>query len=156
VASGRELIRRYFRELLTAPSNLAVADEIFTDDVRFTNPVKASGVKGMLAAQRGPRRSDGLAFHGLVHALVRAVLLRVGRQNPLMLNAEPHPPPIHVRQPVNGHRGERDAVVGANRPGQAVGAKQSIEDGFDAPTLRLNKPWHATRYRVCRSATVSG
>ena len=47
MAAGRELIRRYFRELLTSPGNLAVADEIFTGDVRFTNPVKASGVNGI-------------------------------------------------------------------------------------------------------------
>ena len=47
MASGRELIRRYFSELLTSPGNLAVADEIFTADVRFTNPVKVSGVNGI-------------------------------------------------------------------------------------------------------------
>ncbi len=47
MATGRALIHRYFRELLTAPGNLAVADEIFTADVRFTNPVRVSGVSGI-------------------------------------------------------------------------------------------------------------
>lgn len=47
VAHGRELIHRYFEGLLTAPGSLAVADEIFTPDVLFTNPVKSGGVHGV-------------------------------------------------------------------------------------------------------------
>ncbi|MGH2806740.1 MAG: ester cyclase, partial [Actinomycetota bacterium] len=41
------LVQRYFGELLSAPDNLAVADEIFTEDVEFVNPVSANRIKGI-------------------------------------------------------------------------------------------------------------
>ena len=41
------LVHRYFEELLSAPDNLAVADEIFTPDVEFVNPVSANRIKGI-------------------------------------------------------------------------------------------------------------
>ena len=41
------LVHRYFEELLSAPDNIEVADEIFTDDVEFVNPVSANRIKGI-------------------------------------------------------------------------------------------------------------
>ena len=43
----RELVRRYFEELLTAPTDMAVADQIFTDDVTFRNPISAHAIEGI-------------------------------------------------------------------------------------------------------------
>src|SRR5437773_7562025 len=66
---------------------------------------------------------------------MRAVLLRVGRQNPLVLNAQAQPPDVELGEAVNPGRGEGHPIVGANRAGQPVLAKQSVEDGAHALPL---------------------
>ena len=71
-----------------------------------------------------------------MHALVRAVLLRVGRQDPLMLNPQAEPPHIERRQAVQRRGGEGHAVVGAHRARQAVLAEQPIEDRAHADAAR--------------------
>ena len=43
---GRESVRRYFEELLSAPGNLDVAEEILTPDVEFRNPVSNDAIRG--------------------------------------------------------------------------------------------------------------
>ncbi|MGE5802373.1 MAG: hypothetical protein ACM358_08930 [Gemmatimonadota bacterium] len=50
-----------------------------------------------------------------MHALVRAILLWLARQDPLVLDAEPHPPHIQLGESVNAGGRERDAIVGADR-----------------------------------------
>src|SRR6266850_1952217 len=82
----------------------------------------------LLGGQRRPGWTNGLALEGLVHALVRAVLLRRGREDPLVLNAQAQPPDVERRQPVNAARGEGYPVVRTNRARQAIFAKQAIED----------------------------
>jgi hypothetical protein len=46
---------------------------------------------------RGPR---GFGFQRAMHALVRAVLLRRGGPNALMLDAEPEPPHVELSEPM--------------------------------------------------------
>ena len=41
------LVRRYFEELLSAPGQLDVADEILADDVIFENPISRQQIKGI-------------------------------------------------------------------------------------------------------------
>ena len=41
------LVHRYYDELFSAPGKPEVADEIFTPDVTFRNPVDAKGVHGI-------------------------------------------------------------------------------------------------------------
>jgi hypothetical protein len=71
-----------------------------------------------------------------VHALVRAILLRLARQDPLVLNAETHPPDIQLGESVNAGGRERDAIVGADRPRQAMRAKEAIKDRAHALAFR--------------------
>jgi hypothetical protein len=70
---------------------------------------------------------------------VPAVLLRVGGQDPLVLNAEAQPPHVELRQAVNAGGGEGHPVVGTNRTRQPVLAKQPVEDGADADALRAEQ-----------------
>ncbi len=67
-----------------------------------------------------------------MHPLVGPVLLGTGGQNPLVLNAQPYPPYVELREAVDADGGERHAVVDANSPGQPVLAKEAIEEGADA------------------------
>ena len=52
-----------------------------------------------------------------------------------MLNAEPQPPDIELRQAVNPGRREGDAIVRANRVRQTVLAEQMVEDRAHAESL---------------------
>ena len=71
-----------------------------------------------------------------MHPLVRAILLRVGRQNPLVLNPQAQPPHVERRQAMERGRGERHAVVGTNRAREAVLPKQALEDRSHAGAPR--------------------
>src|SRR6266852_3584564 len=93
----------------------------------------AKPVEGpLLRRQPTPRWANRLGLQRFVHALVRAILLRMRGQDPLVLNAESQPPHIEGRQAMNRDRREGHAVVSADRPRQAVRAEQSIEDRADA------------------------
>ncbi|MEA2589930.1 MAG: hypothetical protein QOH66_2857 [Actinomycetota bacterium] len=46
-AGGSTLVRRYFEELLTAPGDLSVADEILAADVVFENPISRDPLRGI-------------------------------------------------------------------------------------------------------------
>ena len=95
----------------------------------------AKGVEGpLLRRERRARRSDRVRFQRLVQAFVRAVLLRMGGQNSLMLNAEAEPD-IQLRQAVQPGRREWHAVVGANRARETEFSEETIEDGVDAGAL---------------------
>src|SRR5437870_1369985 len=69
----------------------------------------------LLGGQRCAGWTNRIGLERLVHALVGAVLLRLARKDPLVLNPQPHPPHIQLRQSVNASRRERDAIVGADR-----------------------------------------
>src|SRR5437667_8186287 len=71
--------------------------------------------RALLRGQGRPWRSNGVSLQGLVHPLVRPVLLGLPGQNPLMLNAESQPPDVELREAVNAGRGERHAIVCADR-----------------------------------------
>src|SRR5687767_12936542 len=91
--------------------------------------------RALLGRERGARRATRLRLGRLVHPFVRAVLLRRRGSGALMLNPEPQPPDIELRQAVNPGRRERDAIVGANRVRQTVLAEQSVEDRAHAESL---------------------
>src|SRR5687768_1350587 len=46
-AVSRELVHRYYEELFSAPGKLETADEIFTPDVIFHNPISPGGIHGI-------------------------------------------------------------------------------------------------------------
>jgi hypothetical protein len=71
-----------------------------------------------------------------VHPLVRPVLLGVGGQDPLVLNAHTQPPHVELREAMNPGRGEGDAVVGADGARQAGRAKEPVEDRAPAEAFR--------------------
>lgn len=97
----------------------------------------AKGVeRPLLRGGIGPWRANGGALQRPVHALMRAVLLRSSRMDALMLNAEPHPPDIELRQAMDAGRGERHPVVGADGQGQSILAEGALEERFDADALR--------------------
>src|SRR5688572_21590694 len=83
--------------------------------VLLAKPVESS----LLGQEVGARRTNGTLLQRLVHALVRAVLLRVRRQDALVLNAQTEPPHVERREAVQRRRREGDAVVGPHRPRQA-------------------------------------
>src|SRR5215813_5967306 len=96
----------------------------------------AEGVEGpLLGNDVRARWSERLAFERLVHPLMRAVLLRMRRQRALVLNAEPQPPDVELREAVEAGGGEGRAIVGANGARQAVFAKESVEDWAHAFAL---------------------
>ena len=65
-----------------------------------------------------------------MHALVCAVLLRLAWVNALMRDAQAHPPDVQVREAMNGLRGERHAIVGADSPRQSELPERALEDGL--------------------------
>ena len=65
-----------------------------------------------------------------------------------MLNAEPQPPDIELREAVNPGRRERYAIVGANRVRQAVFAEQPVEHRPHAEPLGREQA--VTREQVAR------
>lgn len=64
-----------------------------------------------------------------------SVLLRVRREDPLVLNAQAEPPHVELGEPVNPGRGKGHAIVRADRPGQPVLAKEPLEDRTHPVTL---------------------
>ena len=71
---------------------------------------------------------DGLALERAMHSLVRPVFLVAPRTDPLMHDAEAHPPAVEVREAVERLRCERDAVVGPQSDRQAIRAEGPLED----------------------------
>ena len=65
--------------------------------------------RALLDRERGPRRPDRALREGFVPALVSPVLLRVRRQDALVLNAQAEPPDMERREAMQRRRGERDA-----------------------------------------------
>ena len=55
--------------------------------------------------------------------------------NALMLDAEPHPPDVELREAMDATRGEGDAVVRAHRARQAELPEGPLEDRAGAPAL---------------------
>src|SRR3989475_2756904 len=91
-------------------------------------PVYSRGREGpLLGWEARSGWTNRLALQGLVHAFVGAVLVRRGWEDPLVVNAQAQPPHVELREPVNSRRGEGHAVVGANRAGQAILAKEAVE-----------------------------
>ena len=75
------------------------------------------------------------ALEDLVHALMRAVLLRLARENALRLNAQANPSGAERGEPVQARGREGDPVVGTDGARQPQLTEETRELGGDA--LRL-------------------
>lgn len=85
----------------------------------------------LLGRTGAPHRFDRLALECPVHPFMRPVLLRFSWANPLMLNAEAHPPDVQVGQAMNGVCREGNAIAlpvhggGGHSPGDiSFGARR--------------------------------
>lgn len=63
-----------------------------------------------------------------MHPLVRPVLLRGRRMNARVLDAQPHPPDVQVREPAECSGQERRPIVRADRAREPVLAERARED----------------------------
>ena len=63
-----------------------------------------------------------------------------GRVNALMLDAEPHPPYVELREAVDAVGGEGHTVVGADRARQAELPKSALEDRTGTVTFDVRPP----------------
>src|SRR6266568_6910790 len=84
--------------------------------------------------------ANRLAFESAVHSLVGSVLIRPSGEDALVLDPEPHPPDIEIRESVNGLGREGDTVVGPDRARQTVLAESSLEDGPSGHCLGGEEP----------------
>ena len=98
--------------------------------------VAAGGEGPLPQRQIGARRPDRLAFERLVHPLVRSVLLGLGREGPLVLDAQAAPPHVEPGEAVDAGGAKGHAVVGADRPRQAVLPEEPFEDRAHLLALR--------------------
>src|SRR5262249_37412740 len=97
----------------------------------------AESVKGpLLGDARRARWANGLTLESFVHALVSAILVRRGRENPLVPNAQALPPHVQLREPMNPGGREGHPIVRANRAWQPMLAKQPVEDRTHAVAFR--------------------
>ncbi len=86
----------------------------------------------LLRAEVGGRRTSRVLLQRLVHALVRAVLLRARGVDALLRDAELQPPGVELAQTVDTGRREGSAVVGADGIGQTELTEQALE-GWPCP-----------------------
>jgi hypothetical protein len=75
-----------------------------------------------------------------MHPLVGANLLRGGRPDALVLDAQAHPPHGQVREPAVRPRHEGRPVIGANSPRQPVLAERPLEDRARLLALHRGQP----------------
>lgn len=78
-----------------------------------------------------------------MNSLMGAVLLGVSGQDPLMLDAQPEPPDVELREAVDAGGCEGHAAIGAKGARPPVIAKKPLEDGPDA--LALGREQTVTR-----------
>jgi len=115
----------------------------------------AEGVEGpLLGDEGGAGRANCIPFERFVHPLVGAVLLGLGGEDALVLNAQAQPPDVELREAVNARGGEGHAVVGADGAGQGTLAEQPVEDRAHAVALRGEQA--VTRRRAADPAEGRG
>jgi hypothetical protein len=137
VWTGRRLVERGGR---SAAEELVRALVVVED---------AESVEGaLLGGQVTVGWPRGRRLEGPMHPRVGTVLLGAGGQDPLVLNAQPDPPHVELRQPVNAAGGKRHAVVRANGARQPVLAEEAVEDRADA--LALGREQAVTAEQVAR------
>ena len=108
----------------------------------------------LLPAKSCRRRPRCPGLQGLVHSLVRTVLLRTAGPDPLMNDAELHPPNVQRAQSVDAGRREWRAVVAADRRRQAMLAEHPLEGG--PRSRRLHVEQRAAREQVPAVAIQQG
>ena len=97
----------------------------------------AKAVKGLLLSpERLSWWGGRMVFKGSMHALMTAVLLRFPRLNTLGNNTQLDPFHRQPRQTAECPGGEGRAVIRSNRPGQPVGPKCRVKQGFNIQIVR--------------------
>lgn len=109
--------------------------------VRAGRLAPEGGMRSLVVVQRSERSEGALlrpeirawgpagsGLEGSVHAFMRTVLLGGSRMNPLMLDAEAHPPDVESREPVDAGARERPAIVRSNGARQPKLPKGPLED----------------------------
>lgn len=115
----------------------------------FVVVADAEGVEPpLLRAQAARGGARGLAFQIAMHSFMGAVVLRTGRRNPLMDDAELHPPHVQLRQPVNAGRGKGRSVVAADRLGQPDRSEERAKHRLRAAVATERRPWQASTLRL--------
>jgi hypothetical protein len=89
-----------------------------------------------------------------VHAFVGAILLGGGGANALVLDPQPHPPDVELREAMDAAGGEGHPVVGPDRPREAELAEGVLEDGPRPAALDVGKP--PTREQVAGVLVADG
>jgi hypothetical protein len=80
-----------------------------------------------------------------VHALVRAVLLRIRGQNTLMLNAQAEPPHVEGREPVQDVDANGTPLSVRIARGNPYSRKRRSKTGRTPVPLVESSPWHASK-----------
>ena len=110
--------------------------------------------RALLGGQMPVGWAGGRGLQGAMHPFVGAVLLWTRRQDPLVLNAQPDPPHVELREAVDAGGGERHPVVGADGARQPVLAEEALENGPDAHALGRQQP--VTGQQVARGLVGDG
>ena len=90
-------------------------------------------------------RGGRIAFEGLVHALVGAILLRLRGPDALVLDAEPQPPDVELGEAVDARGGEGDPLSVRMARGKPWSRKRRSKTGRTPWPLVESRPWHASR-----------
>jgi hypothetical protein len=93
----------------------------------------------LLSSERAAWWPDGFGLQGLVHTLVRPVLLGMGGQDALVLNPEAHPPDVELREAVDAGGSEGHAVVGADGEWESEGAEGVLHSAPHSKSLRTEQ-----------------
>ena len=99
----------------------------------------------LLGGERGPGRSNRAALQGLVHAFVGPVLLRVGGQNPLVLNAQAQPPDIQGVSPCSEVEARGTPLSVRIARGRPYSRNRRSKMGRTPVPLVESRPWQASR-----------
>jgi hypothetical protein len=99
----------------------------------------------LLGRQSGAGRANGFARQRLVHPLMGAVLLRVGRENALVLDAEAQPPDVELGQAVDPSVANGTPLSVRIALGKRCSRKSRSNTGRTPCPLVESRPWHASR-----------
>jgi hypothetical protein len=89
----------------------------------------------LLGPEAGGGRSGGGLLEGFVKALVAAVLLGMAREDEFGIDADPDPPDVKPREPVDGLGGEGGAIVAADDVREAELSEGTLKQGLDELVL---------------------
>jgi hypothetical protein len=101
----------------------------------------AEAIEGaLLGAQVALGRPRRGGFECPMHPLVGAVLLGAGGKDPLVLNAQAHPPYVELREPVDPGGRERDSLSVRMALGRPYSRKRRSKMGWTPTPLVDSNP----------------